>query len=92
LTDAFPEMGSTPNTTSLWIYSENVDAAFKRAVDAGAQVRMPLADMFWGDRMGAVTDRWGNRWTLAQRVKDMTPEEMKRASEQAAAEWRQGKK
>jgi uncharacterized glyoxalase superfamily protein PhnB len=92
LNDAFPEMGSTPSTTSLWIYSENVDGAFKRAVDAGAQVRMPIADMFWGDRMGAVVDRWGNRWTLAQHMKDLSPEEMKRASEEAAAQWRQGKK
>ena len=92
LTDAFPEMGSVANTSSLWIYTDDVDAAFKRAVDAGAQVRMPVADMFWGDRMGALTDRWGNRWTLAQHIKDMTPEEMRAASEKAAAEWRQGKK
>jgi uncharacterized glyoxalase superfamily protein PhnB len=92
LSDAFPEMGSTPGSGSLWIYTDNVDAAFQRAVDAGAQVRMPLADMFWGDRMGSLVDRWGNRWTLAQHAKDLSPEEMKRASEQAAAEWRQGGK
>jgi uncharacterized glyoxalase superfamily protein PhnB len=52
LNDAFPEMGSAPGTGSLWIYTDDVDAAFRRAVDAGAQVRMPLGDMFWGDRMG----------------------------------------
>jgi uncharacterized glyoxalase superfamily protein PhnB len=86
--DAFPEMGSAPNATSLWLYSENVDAAFRRAVDAGAQVKMPPADMFWGDRMAALSDRWGNRWTLAQRTRDLSGDEMKRASEQAAAEWR----
>jgi len=90
--DAFPDMGSTAGTASLWIYTDDVDAAFKRAVDAGAQVKMPLADMFWGDRMGSLVDRWGNRWTLAQRVRDMTPAEAKRASEEAAAQWRQGKK
>jgi PhnB protein len=61
-------------------------------VDAGAQVKMPLADMFWGDRMASLVDRWGNRWTLAQRTKDLTPDDMKRASEAAAAEWKQAKK
>jgi uncharacterized glyoxalase superfamily protein PhnB len=92
LNDPFPEMGSGPTTSSLWIYTDGVDAAFQRAVDAGAQVRMPVADMFWGDRMGVLTDRWGNRWTLAQHTRDMSPEEAKAASEKAAAEWRQGKK
>src|SRR5580693_1401241 len=82
--DAFPEMGPVPGPATLWIY--------KRAVDAGAEVKMPLADMFWGDRMGMVVDRWGNRWNLAQHAKDMTPEEMKQAGEAAAAEWNKGKK
>jgi uncharacterized glyoxalase superfamily protein PhnB len=90
--DAFPEMGGGPVVGSLWIYTENVDTAFKRAVDAGAEVKMPLADMFWGDRMGTVVDRWGNRWNLSQRVREMSPEEMRRESEKAAAEWNQGKK
>jgi uncharacterized glyoxalase superfamily protein PhnB len=88
--DAFPEMGSGANSTSLWLYSEDVDSAYRRAIDAGAQVRMPLADMFWGDRLAMLSDRWGNRWTLAQRIRDLTPDEMHRASEQAASEWRQG--
>jgi PhnB protein len=90
--DTFPEMGSGANPSSLWIYSEDVDAAFKRAVDAGAQVKMPLSDMFWGDRMASLMDKWGNRWTLAQRVKDMTPDEMKSASEAASKEWEQQSK
>lgn len=90
--DAFPEMGPVPGPTTLWIYTDNVDGAFKRAVDAGAEVKMPLADMFWGDRMGTVVDRWGHRWNLAQRVKDMTPEDMRRAGEAAAAQWNQEKK
>jgi PhnB protein len=90
--DAFPEMGSVPSASSLWIYSDDVDAAFKRAVDAGAQVKMPLADMFWGDRMGSVVDRWGNRWTFAKHVKDLSPDEMKRATEEATASWQKDKK
>jgi PhnB protein len=84
--DDFPEMGSGPKTSQLWIYSDGVDTAFKRAVDAGAKVTMPLADMFWGDRMGTVVDPWGNQWSLAQRIKDMTPDEMKKAGEAFAAE------
>jgi uncharacterized glyoxalase superfamily protein PhnB len=90
--DTFPEMGGLASTASLWIYTDGVDAAFRRAVDAGAQVKMPVADMFWGDRMGAVVDRWGNRWTLAHHIKDMSPEEMKRAQDAAVAQWNAPKK
>jgi uncharacterized glyoxalase superfamily protein PhnB len=90
--DAFPDMGSTPAQGSLWLYSADADGAFKRAVEAGAHVKMPPADMFWGDRMSVVLDRWGNRWTFAQRVKDMTPDEMRKASEEAAKAFAQGKK
>jgi len=42
---------------------------------------MPPADMFWGDRMAQVIDRWGNEWFLAERIKDMTPAEMQKAQE-----------
>ncbi|MBS2032398.1 MAG: VOC family protein [Deltaproteobacteria bacterium] len=84
INDVFPEMGSKPGQVSLWVYGENVDARFKRAVDAGCKVAMPLGDMFWGDRMGSLTDKWGNQWNLAQRVKDMTPAEMKKAGEEFA--------
>jgi PhnB protein len=79
INDAFPEMGGPANKTRLWLYSESVDALFKRAADAGATIKMPPADMFWGDRMGMLSDPWGNEWTLAQRVKDMTPDEMQEA-------------
>jgi uncharacterized glyoxalase superfamily protein PhnB len=81
INDTFPEMGGGPNKTRLWIYTENVDALFKRATDAGCQVKMPLGDMFWGDRMGVLVDKWGNEWSLAQHVKDMTPAEMKAAQD-----------
>ena len=78
--DLFPEMGATkPQNAQLWIYSDNVDAMFKRAVAAGATETMPLGDMFWGDRMGKVKDAWGNEWALAQRVKDLSSEEIKKA-------------
>jgi len=84
--DDFPEMGGSPHGSQLWIYGEDVDARFKRAVDAGAKVVMPLADMFWGDRMGVLADRWGNQWSLSQRTKEMTPGEVKKAGEAFAAE------
>jgi PhnB protein len=86
--DAFPDMGGPANKTRLWVYSENVDALYKRATEAGATVKMPLADMFWGDRVGTVADAWGNEWTLAQRTKDMTREEMKQAQDAFVAKMK----
>jgi len=85
INDAFPEMGGGAHKSSLWLYAENVDATFERAVGAGAKVVMPLGDMFWGDRMGVVVDRWNNQWAIAKHVKDMTPEEMKKAQEDFVA-------
>lgn len=81
LNDVFPEMGGGAKTASLWVYCDDVDGWFERATKAGAKADMPPADMFWGDRMGKVTDRWGVEWTLAQHVKDMSPEEMKKAQD-----------
>lgn len=83
--DASAEMGAPANPTRLWLYAEDVDGRFKRATDAGAKITMPVSDMFWGDRMGMVSDRWGNVWALAQRTKNMTPEEMKKAGDEFAA-------
>jgi uncharacterized glyoxalase superfamily protein PhnB len=90
--DVFPDMGGGARTATLWIYLDGVDAAFKRAVDAGATVRMPVADMFWGDRMGALSDKWGNHWTISQRVKELTPEQMKKAGDEFVAQMQSQKK
>jgi len=81
LNDAFPDMGGPAQPASLWLYTDEVDKAWKRAVDAGAKVTMPLSDMFWGDRTGTIVDPFGNRWHLAQRIKNMTPLEMKQAQD-----------
>jgi uncharacterized glyoxalase superfamily protein PhnB len=83
LNDTMPEMGGgTPQTANLWIYTDKVDTWWKRATEtAGAKVTMPIADMFWGDRMGTVQDPFGNKWSLAQHIKDMSPEEMKRSQD-----------
>jgi PhnB protein len=67
---------------SLHIYVDDADAVFERAVREGATVRMPLEDAFWGDRYGKVTDPFGHEWGIATHVKDLTPEEMRRASEE----------
>jgi len=62
--------------TTLHIYVPDVDAAFQRAVDAGAQVVMPVVDMFWGDRYGLLKDPFGHRWSLATCNEELTPEEV----------------
>ena len=71
--------GGTP--VSFFVYRENVESAWKRAVDAGAKEIMPLQDMFWGDRTGCLEDPFGHRWWLAQHVQDLTPEEIQRNAE-----------
>ena len=87
LADEMPEQGGkgpksyggTP--VSFFVYGENVDAAWKRAVDAGAKIIQPLEDQFWGDRTGCLEDPFGHRWWLAQHIKDMTREELEQAAE-----------
>ena len=80
-----------PNTlkgspVTLHLYVEDADAAFQRAVDAGATGVMPPADMFWGDRYGVVKDPYGHSWSLAHHVKDMSPEEMQAAANHACGD------
>jgi PhnB protein len=67
-------LGGTP--VSLYMYVEDVDAAFKNAIEAGAKEKMPVQDMFWGDRIGEVVDPSGHRWTLATHVEDLSEEEI----------------
>ena len=65
--------GGSP--VSLFLYVEDVDASFGRAVDAGAKVVRPLQDHDHGDRMGGVEDPFGYSWWLASRIKDVSPHE-----------------
>jgi uncharacterized glyoxalase superfamily protein PhnB len=96
MNDEFPGMGaSSPlglngSSVTLHLYVEDVDSLFKRAVDAGAKVVMPLADQFWGDRYGVVEDPSGHRWALASHVEEMNPEKMKQATEALFGEKRTG--
>jgi PhnB protein len=88
LGDEFPEGGcrspeSLGGTSgALHVYVPNVDAAFKRAVDAGAQSRMPVADMFWGDRYGKIADPFGHEWGLATHKEDLTSAQQKKRAEE----------
>jgi uncharacterized glyoxalase superfamily protein PhnB len=93
LNDEFPEHGvAAPKPgdsgVSLHIYVDNVDELFDRATRAGAQVKMPLADMFWGDRYGKVLDPFGHQWTLGTHIKDMNQEEMQAAMDEAMGAMR----
>lgn len=73
-------LGGSP--MSLWLYVENADTLFNRAIGAGGKETMPLGDQFWGDRCGGFADPHGYTWTIATRKEDLTREEMdKRAQE-----------
>jgi PhnB protein len=91
LSDEWPDYGKLGpktrggSTCGLMVYLDDVDAAFARAVAAGAQVEQPVQDQFYGDRSGSVADPFGHSWTLATHVEDVAPDEMERRM----AEWAQ---
>ena len=76
-------LSTNGNPGSLHIYVENADASFNRALEAGATVKYPLEDAFWGDRYGKVADPFGHEWGIATRVKELSPAQM----EEAGKEW-----
>ena len=91
LSDPFPhaqaksptELGGT--TGGVFMYSEDVDAAFQKAVDAGATAHMEPEDMFWGDRFGTVIDPFGHVWSIATHTRDLSPEEIAEGAKAAMA-------
>jgi PhnB protein len=91
LSDEYPEFGSkSPQSIGdsgmgLHIYLDNVDAAFDRAVKAGASVEMPVMDQFWGDRYGKLKDPFGHKWSMATHVRDMSRDEMEKGMDEAFA-------
>ena len=95
LNDEFPEMGAlSPQSVggtavTLTLYVEDADAVFKKAVDAGAQIKMPIADQFWGDRYGCVADPFGHMWAIATRKEDLTSEQMAQRGKEAMAQMSQ---
>ncbi len=97
ITDEFPEIkclspasiGDTP--VGIFLYVEDVDKIFNQAVTEGAKVLDPVKDQFWGDRHGIIEDPFGHRWSISTHIKDLSPEELKEAGEEAMAEMSENK-
>jgi PhnB protein len=89
LADEFPEIGvlspkSVGGTATVLHFStDDADAVWQRALDGGAEVRQPLGDVFWGERYGQITDPFGHRWGIAQRVREVPREELAKAVREA---------
>jgi PhnB protein len=87
LADEFPDMGAKGpqafggSPVSLHLYVEDVDALAKQAVAAGAKLTRPVADQFYGDRLGSVTDPFGHVWHIATHKEDLSPQEMKQRAD-----------
>ncbi|MGI8554707.1 MAG: VOC family protein [Dehalococcoidia bacterium] len=92
LSDEMPGMGNRSpqslngTTVGFALYVEDVDAAFARAVAAGATVLQPLENQFYGDRSGTVADPFGHSWSLMTHIEDVSPEEMKKRMDAASAQ------
>ena len=78
--DALSPTTAKGTTFALHIYTEDVDALYQRALDAGCETVFEPMDAFWGDRYGQVRDPYGHHWGIATHIKDMTPEEMTAAA------------
>jgi uncharacterized glyoxalase superfamily protein PhnB len=87
LNDEIPQMNCrSPQSiggtgSSIFLYVNDADATFNKAVSAGAKSLVPLMDAFWGDRFGSVQDPYGHVWSIATHKKDMTPEEIRAGQE-----------
>jgi PhnB protein len=79
LTDA---MRQSPNVSSLFLYVNDVDATYQRALKAGAASLSEPTNMFWGDRMAEVRDQCGNHWSIATHKEDVSPQEMEKRMKQ----------
>ena len=81
--DEYPEQGALSPLTlggspvALHLYVAEVDGAYRRAVDAGMTVDIPLADFFWGERYALLHDPFGHRWGLASRIEDLSPSQIR---------------
>ena len=92
IADEFPDAGilspASPGGTAtvLNLTTDDVDALWQRALDAGAEVHHPLQEAFWGDRHGQIDDPFGHRWGLAQHIRDVPHDEIVRAAAEAFGE------
>lgn len=86
IADEFPDWGVLGpqaiggTAVTIHLYTEDADALYQRAVDAGAEPVMPLEDTFWGDRYGKLKDPYGHHWSIATHVKDLSSEEIEQAA------------
>ena len=91
LSDPFPQGSTRPpselggTSASVFLYVDDVDSVVQKAVDSGASVTMEVADQFWGDRLGTVTDPFGHVWSIATHIEDVPPEEMAERAKAAMA-------
>jgi len=89
LVDEFPDRGALGpkslkgSPVTIHLYVEDVDAFVGRATAAGARITMPLQDMFWGDRYCTLEDPFGHHWSVATHVRDVSPDEMRQAVQNA---------
>ena len=70
----------------LLLYLENVDSVVENAAKSGAKILRPVADQFYGDRMGTILDPFGQMWSVATHVEDVSPEEMQRRMAKASGQ------
>jgi len=91
LVDEFSEQGCLGplalkgSPVIMHLYVEDVDAMVAQAVDAGARITMPIADMIWGDRYARLEDLYGHQWSVATHVRDVSPDEIQAAMNKAGA-------
>lgn len=98
LNDDFSEaMGQKPSTpealggTPLTLHMQVVDAdaAWSKAISAGAEVTFPLKDQFWGDRYGQVRDPFGHKWSIAQTIAKPSAEELEQGAKKSLEQTKQ---
>lgn len=75
-----PEARGTPVMLSLYV--TDVDKAFEQAIKSGAKIKMPVADMFWGDRYGQLVDPFGHHWSMATKKENLTDEQIQERAAQ----------
>jgi PhnB protein len=95
LHDEFPDhgqlspLGGQATGVVLHLYVEDVDALYQQSVEAGVTVLMPLQDCFWGDRYAIVVDPFGHRWSMATRLEDLSPKQIKQRASEFNAQHRE---
>jgi PhnB protein len=95
LSDEMPGQSCEPSALAetcvgFYLYVQDVDDVFERAVAAGATVKEPLKNAFWGDRVGKIADPSGHQWILATHVEDVSPEELRKRGQEEFEKMLQG--